>query len=149
MDAPETGIRCEFKTYHTIPTKKGELETKTITEPFGPVSRRVGDMPFALVVHRKFIEKYELESTSLSVNSSHLLEVFRDVVGTGYTTATSDFNSHFEFSSPLQILMHYTSPASTLLGHLLVRRAHHIVPGNGTSSSNTREKRRTASNGSI
>lgn len=149
MDAPETGIRCEFKTYHTIPKKNGELETKTITEPFGPVSRGDGDTPFALVIHRKFTDKYELESTSLTVNSPHLLEVFRNVVGTGYTTVASDFSSPFELSSPFQILMHYVSPADTLLCRILARRAHHIIPGSGTSSSNTREKPGTASNASI
>lgn len=106
MDAPQTGVRCEFKTYHTVPKKNGELETKTVTEPFGTVLSG-DDAPFALVIQRKFTDKYELESTTLTVNSPHLLQVFRDVVGTGYTTVASDFSSPFDLSSPFQMLMHY------------------------------------------
>lgn len=111
MEASETptGVRCEFKTYHTAPKKNGELETKTITEPFGKLSHNDDDTPYALVIKRKFTDKYELDSTTLTINSPYLLQAFRDVVGTGYTTVASDFKSPFELSSPFQILIHYVS----------------------------------------
>lgn len=110
MDAPQTGTRCEFKTYHTTPKKNGELETRTITEPFGTLSHGDSDTPFALVIKRKFTDKYDLESTTLTVNSPHLLKVFRDVVGSGYTTVAADFSTPFDLSSPFQMLMHYVRP---------------------------------------
>lgn len=108
MDAPKIGTRCEFKTYHSIPKKNGELETKAVAEPFGSVSHGE-DAPFALVINRRFTDKHELESTTLTVNSPHLLEMFRHVVGTSYTTVASDFKTPFDLSSPFQMLMHYVS----------------------------------------
>lgn len=115
MEALETGARCEFKTYHTTPKKNGELETKTITEPFGLASRSDADTPFALIIKRRFTKKYELDSTTLTVNSPHLLKVFRIVIGTGYTTVASDFRTPFDMLSPFQMLMHHVSPHFTVL----------------------------------
>lgn len=110
------GTKCEFKTYHTSPKKGGEFVTESKLEPFGK-SQDFVDGQYALVIRRKFTDRHELESTTLRVNSPHLLRVFEDVVGSSYTTVASDFKSPFELTSPFQMLMHYVSeerqPVST------------------------------------
>lgn len=102
------GSKCEFRTYHTNRKKSGELVTETKLEPFGR-SHDDEDGHYALVIRRKFTDKHELESTTLRINSPHLLGVFRDVVGSSYTTIASDFESPFELTGPFQMLMHYVS----------------------------------------
>lgn len=102
------GTKCEFKTYHTSPKKGGEFVTESKLEPFGK-SQDFVDGQYALVIRRKFTDRHELESTTLRVNSPHLLKVFEDVVGSSYTTVASDFKSPFELTSPFQMLMHYVS----------------------------------------
>ncbi|ROW06782.1 hypothetical protein VMCG_04011 [Cytospora schulzeri] len=102
----EIGLRCEFKTYHTAPKKDGRLQTDVITEAFGDLHFGGSDTPYALVIHRTFAEKSELKSVKLTVNSPHLLHVFREVVKS-YTTVASDFTRPFELSNPFQMLVHY------------------------------------------
>lgn len=99
-------MKCEFKTYHTSPKKGGGLVTEAKLEPFGKPQDDT-DGHYALVIRRKFTDRQELESTTLRINSPHLLGVFRDVVGSSYTTVASDFKSPFELTGPFQILMHY------------------------------------------
>lgn len=143
MDAPKTGARCEFKTYHSMPKKNGALETKPEKEPFGQVTvSHSEDAPFALVIHRKYTDKYELESTTLTVNSPHLLEVFRHVVGTSYTTVASDFKTPFDLSSPFQMLMHYVSHTDAHESHTVCLLAHHtpaVGRVRGTPKRNPRQ----------
>ncbi|KAF3762104.1 P-loop containing nucleoside triphosphate hydrolase protein [Cryphonectria parasitica EP155] len=67
----------------------------------------IGRSSYALVIQRRFTDKHELDSTTLRINSPHLLGVFREVVGSTYTTVASDFRSPFEMTSPFQMLMHY------------------------------------------
>lgn len=102
------GTKCEFKTYHTIPKKGGGFVTEAKSEPFESPQDGT-DGHYALIVRRKFTDRQELESTTLRVNSPHLLRVFRDVVGSSYTTVASDFKSPFELTAPFQMLMHYVS----------------------------------------
>ena len=101
-------MKCEFKTYHTSPKKGGGLVTEAKLEPFGKPQDDT-DGHYALVIRRKFTDRQELESTTLRINSPHLLGVFRDVVGSSYTTVASDFKSPFELTGPFQMLMHYVS----------------------------------------
>lgn len=103
-----SGMSCQFRTYHTSPKKGGELVTELTTEPF-PRLQDGTDGQYALVIRRKFTDRQELDSTTLRINSPHLLRVFRDVVGSGYTTVAADFKSPFELTAPFQILMHYVS----------------------------------------
>ncbi|KAG8161250.1 hypothetical protein KVR01_009514 [Diaporthe batatas] len=100
------GRNCQFRTYHTSPKKGGGLVTELKTEPFARLQDDT-DGQYALVIRRKFTDRQELESTTLRVNSPHLLGVFRDVVGSGYTTVASDFKSPFDLTAPFQILLHY------------------------------------------
>lgn len=104
--SPETGLRCEFKTYRTTPKKDGRLQTEVLTEAFGDLHFSDSDTPYALVIHRNFTEKNEPESVNLTINSPHLLSVFREVVGE-YATVPSDFTRPFELRSPFQVLLHY------------------------------------------
>ena len=104
--SPETGLRCEFKTYRTIPKKDGRLQKDVLTDAFDDLHFGDDDTPYALVIHRTFSEKHELKSVSLTINSPHLLQVFREVIGE-YATVASDFTRPFELSSPFQMLVHY------------------------------------------
>lgn len=103
--------RCEFRTYHTKHSKKKEgIITETVLKPFDELqNEEEEDDLYALVIKRVFNEKHELESTSLKVNSPHLLRVFRELVGTSHWAVTSDFQKPFELKSPFQILIHYVS----------------------------------------
>lgn len=103
---PETGLRCEFKTYRTTPKKDGRLHTEVLTEAFDHTHLGHSDAPYALVIHRTFADKGELKLVILTINSPHLLLVFREVVKK-YTTVASDFTRPFELSSPFQMLVHY------------------------------------------
>ncbi|KAM0811583.1 putative AAA+ ATPase domain-containing protein [Seiridium cardinale] len=66
------------------------------------------DRSYALVINRNFTAENsgEATSTTLQVNSPHILKAFRDVVKT-YPTVPSDFTSPFELRSPFQPLTHY------------------------------------------
>lgn len=102
--------RCEFRTYHTKYSNKKEARvTETVLKPFEGLENEEEDDVYALVIKRDFNDKHELESTSLKVNSPHLLGVFRELVGTSYSTVASDFQKPFELKSPFQILIHYVS----------------------------------------
>lgn len=102
-------MKCEFKTYHTSPKKGGDLVTETKLEPFGNPRDNTADGHYALVIRRKFTDRHELDSTSLRINSPHLLKVFQEVIGSSYTTVASDFRSPFELTAPFQMLLHYVS----------------------------------------
>lgn len=104
---PDTGSRCEFKTYHTVPKKDGKLATETLIEPFGKVRVADDDAPYALVVKRTFTKKYDLKSVTLTVNSAHILRAFRDVIGDKYPAVAADFTTPFTLQSPFQMFMHY------------------------------------------
>lgn len=101
------GMKCEFKTWHISPKQGGQLVESKL-EPFGDTHSNV-DGDYALVIRRKLTDKHELESTTLRINSPHLLRVFEDLVGSSYTTVASDFKSPFEITGPFQMLMHYVS----------------------------------------
>lgn len=104
--------RCEFRTYHTRYNKKSEgYVTEKVPKPFEGLGVKDGneDDNYALLIKRKFNEKHELESTTLAVNSPHLLGAFRELVGTSYPTVASDFKKPLELQSPFQILVHYVS----------------------------------------
>ncbi len=102
---PGAGSRCEFRTYHKIVKKDGDVVDKIVTDPFKGETRQ-GDDTYALVIHRNFVDKMEHGSVTLKVNSPHLLEAFRRVV-VSYPTVSSDFNSPFELTSPFQMLVHW------------------------------------------
>jgi hypothetical protein len=64
------------------------------------------DNSYALVAKKIFTEKNVLESTTVRINSPHLLQAFRQLVES-YPTVPSDFEEPFELESPFQILFHY------------------------------------------
>ncbi|KAK2021115.1 hypothetical protein LX32DRAFT_646720 [Colletotrichum zoysiae] len=105
------GSQPEFKTYHAYVKKDGEVTTETLTEPFG-LSRygniTNADFSYALVTKRTFPHESsnQQKSVTLTVNSSLLLQAFRDVVGS-YLAVASEFLSPFDLKSPFQMLMHY------------------------------------------
>ncbi|KAK9418246.1 putative P-loop containing nucleoside triphosphate hydrolase protein [Seiridium unicorne] len=103
------GSRGEFKTYHHTRKKDGKLITQPTLEPFGNGRDSAdSDRSYALVINRNFTAENsgEATSTTLQVNSPHILKAFRDVVKT-YPTVPSDFTSPFELRSPFQLLTHY------------------------------------------
>jgi hypothetical protein len=106
----ELGSRCEFRTYHTVPKKDGEMTTRKVAEPFGKQAVSGGvDGPYALVIKRTFSAERPSEASSitLGVNSPHILAALREVVGGEYPTIASDFTAPVELASPFQVLMHH------------------------------------------
>ncbi|KAI1419053.1 P-loop containing nucleoside triphosphate hydrolase protein [Xylaria sp. FL1777] len=104
----QSGSRCEFKTYHTIPNKEGRLRVKPIVDPFEHEARGHADNTYALVINREFTieDQSAPKSVTLKINSPQLLNTFRHVVGS-YPAVPSDFKSPFEIKNPFQMLVHY------------------------------------------
>ncbi|KAI5251256.1 P-loop containing nucleoside triphosphate hydrolase protein [Aureobasidium subglaciale] len=67
----------QLKTWHLSQKEDGTPE-KTSFEGFGHVEASTDD--YALVVTRKLDKNHNLESTTLDVDSPHILQAFRDVV---------------------------------------------------------------------
>lgn len=141
--------RCEFRAYQTAPKKAGGAPvTEKIADPFDKL--RVGkggdDDEYALVIKRVYGDKFELESTTLVVNSPHLLGVFRQLIGSSYTTVASDFTKPLELESPFQMLFHYVSLVQLFL---LPTAAHVSSSTSGTSWRSSAERPKTAMFGCI
>ncbi|KAF4939027.1 Cell division cycle protein 48-like protein [Colletotrichum fructicola] len=119
MASPDVavGTKPEFRAYHALHKKDGKVTTEPMPEPFGP-SRYSNatntDSSYALVIKRTFTKEspYEPKSVTLTVNSSFLLQAFRDVIRS-YPTVASDFLSPFDLESPFQMLMHYWEELKT------------------------------------
>ncbi|KAJ3958820.1 hypothetical protein N0V92_004574 [Colletotrichum tropicale] len=114
MASPAGGVgsKPQFKTYHAVHKKGGKVTTETLTDPFGLPAheQETGkDSSYALVINRKFDKdnSQQPKSVTLKVNSPHLLQAFREVIGPEYPTVASDFTSPFELQSPFQMLVHY------------------------------------------
>ncbi|OLN86410.1 ATPase family AAA domain-containing protein 3B 3 [Colletotrichum chlorophyti] len=109
---PAAGSRREFRAYHVSLKKDGKKSIERIPDPFGKTSSGRAnddkDSSYALVITRDFTgeDPYEPKSTTLKVNSPHILKAFRDVVGS-YPTVASDFKSPVQLTSPYQMLIHY------------------------------------------
>ncbi|KAJ5313518.1 uncharacterized protein N7443_000402 [Penicillium atrosanguineum] len=101
-----TGEKCEFKAYRHSKTKNGDVSITPISNPFGQAELSDKDSSYALIVNRFLGEKNQLEKTTLQVNSTRLLQVFQNLIGS-YPTIPADFTQPFELESPFQILLHY------------------------------------------
>ncbi|KAK8135727.1 P-loop containing nucleoside triphosphate hydrolase protein [Apiospora sp. TS-2023a] len=99
------GERCEFKAYREVLQPDGGSSVKVIADPFEDHTGRDDDSPYAIVV-RKTIEPHRPERTKLLVNSPHILQAFRDVIGS-YSMVPSDFKSPVELESPFKMLVHH------------------------------------------
>jgi len=64
------------------------------------------DVSCALVADKNYNDKNILNSTTLQVNSPHLLEIFKSTVSY-YPTVPADFDVPFGMESPFQMLFHY------------------------------------------
>ncbi|KAJ5587306.1 ATPase AAA-type core [Penicillium hispanicum] len=100
------GEKCEFKVYRHSKKKEGKVSVEVLTKPFDQLMVGDKDTPYALVISRYLDEKNQLENTTLQVNSSRLLKVFREVV-VSYVTVPADFTIPFTLDSPFQMLLHY------------------------------------------
>lgn len=145
--------RCEFRAYQTAPKKAGGPPvTEKIPDPFEKLRNGQvdDDHEYALIVRRKYGEKFELESTTLQVNSPHLLGVFRELIGTTYVTVASDFNKPFELESPFQMLFHYVSShMSSKVAHSGVDHPKALTRSviSGTNSTSVAERQKIAMSG--
>jgi hypothetical protein len=73
------------------------------------------DNSFALVLDRNFDKRNVLESTTLRVNSPHLLTIFKDVVK-HHPAVAADYDVPFEMDSPFEMLFHYWDELHSLAG---------------------------------
>src|SRR3569833_3127715 len=106
------GENCEIQIRHVRPNNHVKIEYGLRTAG--------GDNSCALVLERQYNEKNMLESTTLQVNSPHLLGIIKAVVGT-YPTVCADFDEPFVMSSPFQMLYHYWEELHGLrdTGHMI------------------------------
>lgn len=102
-DASSSHVKCEVKTWHLLQKEDG-TEEKTAVEGFGHVEPSTDH--FALVVTRKMDKNHKLESTTLDVNSPHILKAFQDVIKS-HPTIPSDFSSSVSISIPSEMLFHH------------------------------------------
>lgn len=106
LNSDLVGEKCEFKIYRHNTKKDGKRAVEIISKPFEDQSLDEQDSPYALVINRYFDEKSQIEKTTLNINSSWLVRVFREVIGS-YPTVPADFQSPFQLESPFQILLHH------------------------------------------
>lgn len=97
-------MKCELKVWHNRFDKDGEQVKIAVDEASN--DDKNSEEEYALVVTRSFDDKNRLTSTTLSVNSPHILKAFREVVKHHPSVAT-DFLEPFEIQSPYQILYHH------------------------------------------
>ncbi|CEJ58536.1 hypothetical protein PMG11_07190 [Penicillium brasilianum] len=100
------GEKCEFKVYRHNTKKEGKRVVEVLSKPFDDQALDEIDSPYALVINRYFGDKSQLEKTTLDINSSWLVGVFREVIGS-YPTVPADFRTPFQLESPFQILLHH------------------------------------------
>ncbi|KAJ5370880.1 ATPase AAA-type core, partial [Penicillium cataractarum] len=100
------GEKCEFKVYRHNTKKEGKRAVEVLSKPFDDQTLDELDSPYALVINRYFGDKSQLEKTTLDINSSWLVRVFREVIGS-YPTVPADFCTPFQLESPFQILLHH------------------------------------------
>ncbi|KAJ5247671.1 ATPase AAA-type core [Penicillium chermesinum] len=151
------GEKCDFKTYRHVPNEDGSINVDVLTKPFQEFTLHGQDGAYALVIHRYYSEKGQLNKATLKVNSSPLLKVFREVIGS-YSTVPSDFKTPFELTSPFRILFHYwdalevrleecQDPVERMhLGLLFDFMGHEIGPERDRLLSMTDSKKITFSN---
>ncbi|KAF2173756.1 hypothetical protein M409DRAFT_48688 [Zasmidium cellare ATCC 36951] len=98
-----TGSKCELKIWQERSGKHGKREIVPVTELGGLYK---SDEQYAVVVRQVFDKDNVLEKTTLTINSAHLLTVFREVVGY-HPNVPADFSEPFEMESPFQMLFHF------------------------------------------
>lgn len=98
----ERHIKCEVKTWH-LRFKRDGTQEKLSAGGFGQVEASIDN--YALVVTRKLDKNHNLESTTLDVNSPHILKAFKDVVKS-HPTVASDFSTPFSIQIPSEMLFH-------------------------------------------
>lgn len=110
----ENDCKCEFRSYRHVKKKDGTSVKEVTNEHFNVEhgDTAVKDAGYAIVIHRKFNDKKELEYTRVNINSPVLLKVFREVVGS-YPSLSPDFLKPFKMYSPYQMLMHYWDELDT------------------------------------
>ncbi|KAK7909002.1 hypothetical protein PG985_014880 [Apiospora marii] len=100
----ETILKCEIKTWHTREDGKGNKLRVALEGDDANVNDDSGN--HALVLDRVFDRKGHLISTTLTVNSYHILQALKDVVHS-YPTVAANFTEPFDMSSPFQMLYHH------------------------------------------
>ncbi|GAP86880.2 putative TOB3 [Rosellinia necatrix] len=101
---PPVGSKCEFKAYHET-VKDGIPKSEHVLEPFAEHADLSDDGAYALVIKRSY-QQEKPKKTSLTVNSSHILQAFHDVIRS-YEPVSSDFTSSLTLQSPFSMLVHY------------------------------------------
>jgi hypothetical protein len=98
-----TGSVSKVKLLQERFDKDGQEETVEVDELN---VHRGADAQFAAVVRQVYSKENKLEKTQMTINSPHILEAFRSVVGS-YPTLPVDFTQPFEMESPFHVLHHY------------------------------------------
>ncbi|KAK7941504.1 uncharacterized protein PG986_013891 [Apiospora aurea] len=73
----DLGVKCDIQTWHTCEDGKGDKIRKVVASRTGDEDT-LDSRKHALVVERGFERKGHLAGTTLSVNSSHILEALRE-----------------------------------------------------------------------
>jgi hypothetical protein len=102
--AANFGTKCKTRVFVERISKKGGSEVAVKGEYKPAIEDE--DNKYALIKKQTFDWDNSLSVTTLTVNSSQLLRVFKRVVGFYPTTAT-DFEDPFEMKSPFTMLYHY------------------------------------------
>jgi len=102
-DEQNVGTRCELRIWQQRYKRDGSQET-VVVESLGGEHRF--DKSYAIVVKQIFSEKNRLDLTNLTINSTHILKAFRDVIQS-YPTVPADFSEPFDMESPFRMLYHY------------------------------------------
>lgn len=99
----DVGSTCKLRIWRDRYKRDGTQETVAV-ETLSEVG--VFDKSYALVVRQSFTELNRLNQTTLTINSPHILQAFRNVIGS-YPTVPADFSEPFDILSPFRMLYHY------------------------------------------
>ncbi|KAF2660225.1 P-loop containing nucleoside triphosphate hydrolase protein [Lophiostoma macrostomum CBS 122681] len=100
----DVGQTCELRVRQKRYNRSGEEENVVVDNL--RVSRHGEDKKYAVVVKQEFTEQNRLEKEILTINSEHILEAFRTVIGS-YPTVAADFSEPFDMEGPFAMLYHY------------------------------------------
>ncbi|KAF2250592.1 P-loop containing nucleoside triphosphate hydrolase protein [Trematosphaeria pertusa] len=101
----EVGKTCELRVRQQRFDRSGNAEDVVVDSLKLPRGHGF-DKPYAVVVNQIFTEKNLLDKEIATINSEHILEAFREVIGS-YPTVAADFSEPFDMESPFQMLFHF------------------------------------------
>ena len=123
-DAVEPGQKCEVKSLEERFNKQGEVEVIEVGKHRKGSKERFED--YALVTKQIFNKDNTLRTVTLQVNSPHILQILREVVGT-YPTQPAGFDVPITDEAPFALFFHHKAELTDYEPQDEVVKEHHRI----------------------